>query len=268
AEPARIAMTLWAFHTHLLDTASHSPFLAFTSPQPRCGKTTAQMLMASLVYRPMPASNISPSAVFRSIETWHPTLLIDEAETFLGENEELRGILNSGNSKSGALVIRTVGDDHTPAKFSTWAAKTLSLIGALKPTLADRSIHIRMERKGGAEVAARITAADQTALIELRDKAARWSADSIYTVAGSDPVIPDQLHDRAADNWRHLLAIADVLGGDWPARAREAAIILSGEAADESDDAPIMLLKDIQQLFDDNHVDRFTSEDIVDRLAV
>jgi hypothetical protein len=42
------------------------------------------------------ASNISPAAIFRYVEASHPTLLIDEAETFVTGNEEVRGILNSG----------------------------------------------------------------------------------------------------------------------------------------------------------------------------
>jgi putative DNA primase/helicase len=39
------------------------------------------------------------------------------------------------------------------------------------------------------------------------------------------------LHDRAADNWRPLLAIADAAGGAWPERARKAALTLA--AADD-----------------------------------
>src|SRR5262249_22899505 len=151
--------------------------------------------------------NITPSALFRSIEALHPTLIIDEADSFLGENEELRGILNSGQSKPLAYVIRTVGDDHTPTKFSTWGAKIIALIGSLKPTLADRSIVIRMERKAKSETVQRIGAKDEATMHCLRDKVARWALDNASTLFAADPAIPDELHDRAADNWRPLLAI-------------------------------------------------------------
>jgi hypothetical protein len=56
----------------------------------------------------------SGTAVFRLIEAHQPTLLIDEADTFLPENEALRGVLNSGFWKPKAYVSRCVGDDYAP----------------------------------------------------------------------------------------------------------------------------------------------------------
>src|ERR1043166_9648838 len=48
-----------------------------------------------LVNRPVVAANISSPAFFRVIEETRPTLLIDEADTFLRGSDELRGILNA-----------------------------------------------------------------------------------------------------------------------------------------------------------------------------
>lgn len=45
---------------------------------------------------------------------WKPTMLIDEADTFLCDNDELRGVLNTGHTRATAYVIRTVGEDHEP----------------------------------------------------------------------------------------------------------------------------------------------------------
>ena len=91
-----------------LEAAYVSPILMFVSPEPRCGKSTA----LSLIYRTGPrtamASNISTAAVYRYIERMWPTLLLDEAETFVGESEELRGVLNSGHTRDTAHVIRVV----------------------------------------------------------------------------------------------------------------------------------------------------------------
>ena len=41
-------------------------------------------------------------------------------------------------------------------------------------------------------------------------------ADHASELREADPVVPPELHDRAADNWRPLLAIADLVGGEWP----------------------------------------------------
>ena len=104
-------LALWAVHTHIFECFGHSPRLAITSPEKGCGKTTTLDVLAELVARPLSTSNATVSAVFRIVEMAKPTLLIDEADTFLKENDEPRGILNAGHRKGGQ-VTRTVGDDH------------------------------------------------------------------------------------------------------------------------------------------------------------
>jgi putative DNA primase/helicase len=52
-------------------------------------------------------------------------VLIDEADTFLGDNDELRGILNGGHNRISAYVWRSVGEDHEPRKFNVWAPNRL-----------------------------------------------------------------------------------------------------------------------------------------------
>ena len=133
---------LWVVQAHAHDAAEHSPLLAFTSPEKRSGKTTALRVLQPLVPRPLPTSNITTAALFRSIEMWRPTLLVDEADSFLGDNDELRGVLNSGHCRDQAFLIRSVGDDHTPTRFNTWGPKVVALIGSLPDTLEDRAIGI------------------------------------------------------------------------------------------------------------------------------
>jgi putative DNA primase/helicase len=91
---------------------------------------------------------MSSAAVFRAVEAFAPTLIIDEADTFLTpEKPELIGILNSSHVRATAYVVRVVGDDHEVKSFSTWCAKAIALIGELPGTLQDRSIIVRMHRK-------------------------------------------------------------------------------------------------------------------------
>ena len=42
-------------------------------------------------------SNTSSAAIFRTIEKFQPALLVDEADTYLKDNDELRGVINSGH---------------------------------------------------------------------------------------------------------------------------------------------------------------------------
>jgi hypothetical protein len=51
------------------------------------------------------AANVSPSALYRAIEELRPTLMIDEADTFLKPNDELIGILNAGYHRATAYVL-------------------------------------------------------------------------------------------------------------------------------------------------------------------
>ena len=81
-----------------------------------------------------------------------------------------------------------------------------------------------------------------------------------------DPDIPGGLHDRAADNWRPLLAIADLAGADWPEKARQIAIMLSGDP-DESSSAGTQLLEDLRDLFHEDGGDALFTETILTALA-
>jgi hypothetical protein len=83
--------------------------------------------------------------MFRAVEAAKPTLLIDEADTFLAHSDELRGISNVGNKKGGQ-VIRCVGDDAEPRAFAAFAPAAVAAIGHLPGTIQDRSITLLMRR--------------------------------------------------------------------------------------------------------------------------
>lgn len=262
------AVALWIAHTWFHDAADSSPILLLTSPEKRCGKTQLIAVLNRLVSKPLALSNISAAALFRAVEKWRPTLLIDEADTFAIENDELRGLLNSGHTRATARAIRTVGDDHEPRSFSTWAPKTIACIGKLRDTVTDRSIEICMKRKQRGEAIARMRGQNLTSLEISRRRAARWALDSLEGVRSIDPEIPYSLNDRAAaDSWRPLLAIADHAGGEWPRLAREAAVALSGDDTLEADSARAMLLEDLRELFADLGP-RLASKTITERLAI
>ena len=250
----------------MTDTVGVAPILAFTSPEKRCGKTSALGVLNELVARPLSTSNITAPALFRTIEKWSPTLIIDEADTYIGESDELRGVINSGHTRSSAFVIRTVGDEHEPRRFSTWGAKAVALIGGLPDTLADRSIAIELRRKLPSERVQKLRHARGRVLEDLARKLVRWTTDNREQVRAARPALPETLHDRAGDNWEPLLAIADVAGGAWPTYARRAAEALSG-GSPEGESLKVELLRDIQAAFTHKATDRLRSEDLVELLV-
>ena len=260
---AAFAMTLWTVFTYSSESGCTAPFLALLSPEKRCGKTTALGVCAELVHRGLPASNISPASVFRVIERDKPTLLIDEVDSFLKDNEPLRGILNAGFTRASAFVIRTVGENHEPKAFSVFGPKLLAGIGKLPGTLADRSIIIHMQRKHKGEKAERFRGFDGQ---ELRRKCVRWTQDNRAKLDKADPTMPETLNDRAADMWQPLVAIADAAGGSWPSRARDAASCMSADGEGDDDSQGVMLLTDCRACLSRRISNSISSEDLLAHL--
>ncbi len=260
------ALALWVAFAHAHAAAQVSPIMALLSPEKRCGKTTCLTIIQALAPRALPTANITAAALFRTVEKWGPTVLIDEADTFLRDNDELRGILNSGHARASAFVVRTVGDNHEPRHFRTWAPKAIAFIGALPDTLADRSIPVRLRRKRPDEIVERLRLDRMDELTFLKRQAARWAADNLDALRGADPDVPVDLHDRAADNWRTMLAIADRVEGGWRDRARATARAFSSDGDDEAS-AAVMLLADIRAIFGERGVERIASADLVAALV-
>ena len=269
-EEDAVAAALWVLHAHAQEAFFVSPILAITSPEKRCGKTTLLSIIKGMSPRALPFSNCTPAVLFRAVEKFRPTVLIDEADTFLRGKQadpELRGLINSGHTRTAAFVLRTVGDSHEPVKFTTWAPKVISLIGNLPETLEDRSVVLRMRRRAAHERIERLRADRLSELSPIARKAARWAADHFDTLKEMDPLVPDEIvSDRAQDNWRPLLAIADAVDGPWLKRARRAAVSLSStESAVES--YGVLLLQDIREVFEREQTDRLSSFEIIRALT-
>lgn len=241
------AAALWAALTWLIESTDVAPLAVITAPEKRCGKTQLLSLLGKLVCRPMSASNISPAALFRSIDAWKPTLLVDEADAFMRDNEELRGLLNSGHTRDSAFVVRVVGDDFTPNRFSTWGCKAIAGIGHLADTLMDRAIVLPLRRKLAHESALRLRHVEPGLFDDLAAKLARFAQDNADAVRRARPALPAALNDRAQDNWEPLLSIAEVAGSNWPQLARNAALKLSGGESEPTTGDE--LLADIREVF-------------------
>lgn len=259
------AAALWAVMTWFMDTVQVAPLAVITAPEKRCGKSQLLAVLGRLSCRPMAAGNITPAALFRTIDAWRPTLLIDEADAFMRDNEELRGLLNSGHTRESAYTIRVVGEEFTPKRFNTWGAKAIAGIGKLADTLMDRAITLELRRKLPYEKSDRLRYAEPRLFDDLVSQIARFAEDNRDAVRCARPDLPQALHDRAQDNWEPLLAIADVAGGVWPVLAREAALVLSG--VDEAHGTGIELLEDIREIFERKNLDRISTGGLIEALC-
>ncbi|MBV9548803.1 MAG: DUF3631 domain-containing protein [Alphaproteobacteria bacterium] len=260
------AIALWIVAAHAFDCFRIFPRLCITAPDKRCGKTTLLEFVAKLVPRPLFASHITIAAIFRIIESHKPTLLIDEGDSFIPGNEELRGILNSGHRYDGS-VIRCVGDHHEPKRFSTWAPVAIALINRLPPTLEDRSITVRLRRRLASERVTQLSLSDADGLNTVAKMVRRWTTDNKDSLAHASPAIPNDLINRAADNWLPLFAVAQVAGGEWLEKVSNVALSLNREqrfAGDQS--IGMLLLADIKSAFEDTPEEALFSSEIVANL--
>lgn len=270
------AVALWIAHTHAIDTADATPYLTITSPEKRCGKSRLLLdVFPPLVREPLPSANISDAALFRAIEKTCPTVLLDEVDAVFGnksrEREELRGILNAGYRR-GLKAHRMGGTNNRVLEsFAVFCPKAFAGIGdALPDTITDRAITIRLQRRLPEETIERFRERlVRPGAEELRDRIADWLLPQVDELRAAWPDLPDELDDRAQDVWEPLLAIADVAAGDWPARARGAAIRLSGPEArtDAEESKTTMLLRDIYDVFENGAVDRIQTANLIEQLA-
>lgn len=267
ADPPTVhAAALWAAFTWFIDVVDVAPIANITAPEKRCGKTVMLGVLARLACRPLAISNIAPAALFRALELFTPTLLIDEVDAFLAAHDEARGILNAGFTRDSAYVIRCVGDDHVPTRFNIWGAKALCGIGKIADTLADRSIPLRLRRKLAGERTIKIRHADPAVFAELVSKLARFAIDNREAVRTARPAEIEGLNDRANDCWEPLLAVAEVAGGNWPRLARHAAATLHGLEG-EAPSIGAELLADVKAAFDDKRTSKIFSADLLAALV-
>lgn len=250
------AITLWIATTHCLEAFEYAPRLVVRSPEKRSGKSRLLEVVADTCHKPLRAVNATVAAIFRSLDgDQPPTLLLDEADTIFGSrkvaenNEDLRGLLNAGFQR-GLPVLRTVGPQHEPVEFPTFAMAALAGIGSMPDTIEDRAIVVVMRRRKPSEhVQPYRIRRDQPGLHQLRHRLADWAQTVIPQLHDAYPDMP--VEDRAADTWEPLVAVADAAGGHWPNTAREAAVSLTQDAAESANDDSVnlRLLEDIKAIF-------------------
>lgn len=253
-------VALWILFAWSFDAWTIAPLLRISAPERASGKSRLLEVIGAIVPKPLPTGSISAAAMFRVIEAHGPTLLVDEVDTFLKENRELVGVLNNGHLRSQAFVVRCHGDDHEVKTFRVWSPKVLCGIGDLPDTLVSRCITIQMKRKRADEKVERLRADRLDWAVALKSRCARWAGDNLEALRICDPELPDELDDREQDNWRSLVAIADLAGESWPHLARSAAIEIPAPQAAKETSRGVRLLRDIKAAFDQESVSTFSPE--------
>jgi hypothetical protein len=244
-------LALWVTHTHCFEAAVTTPYVRVVSAERASGKTRLLEVLSVLVRRGWLELNPSAAVVYRKGDKEAPTLLLDEVDNVaFADRRDLLSVLNGGY-RLGAKVSRCT-DKGELLDFDCFYPKTFAGIddGKLPDTLISRSVPVRMERRRPDEQIEkwRIYHGDLAAE-PLRGRLAEWSADNLDALADAEPEEPEELNDREAEGWEPLFAIADLVGGTWPTRARHAAITLAKSKAEHDESRGVKLLRDIRRVF-------------------
>src|SRR5262249_4661294 len=159
---------------------------------------------------------------------------------------------NSGHRKGGSIrrVIK-----NAPRKFSTFAPMAIAAIGSLPLPLMQRSIIIHMEKTAGGDIE-RFDTDDARGRCDIvYGFVTRWAQSKPARALNLD--LPKDWKNRTADNWRPLISIADCFGPAWGKIARETAVRFAHAYHDE--DAGVILLSDIRDIFNRTATDRMAS---------
>jgi hypothetical protein len=265
------ATALWCLFTHFIHHTCIelpiAPRLAINAVSPECGKTTLLTLARCLVCRPLPAASLTPAVVYRTLDKFKPTLVLDEVDTQLrsNRNPELNAVLRASHNRHFAQIprnVRSADDNWDVELFSCWGAYVYTTIGRIDDdALESRAIKATLLRATPAELKALEPLDDGTSpvLVDCGRKFARWAGDQ---AALPDVAIPDSILARDRDNWRPLFRLAAQIGGEWPQRAREAAIAINGTTRAIGDVVP--LLNDIREAFGTRA--EMTTRELVDAL--
>ncbi|MEM3146949.1 MAG: DUF3631 domain-containing protein, partial [Archaeoglobaceae archaeon] len=267
-------IALWVAHTYAIDATDTTPYLRINSATKRCGKTRLAEVISCLAYEPRLTTCLSVASLFRLIHAYNGrlTLIVDEvAGTFAGKEKsaELSALLNAGWRRGLTVprVEKTKSNNFVVREYQTFAPKVLVGIGQLHDTVEDRSIRILLQRKRPDEEISDFFLSDAFREAEpIRRALEQWASqpEVIETLKRARPQMPRSVSDRAREGWRLLVAIADLAGQEWGARARKAMQAL--ECTREDNSFGILLLKALKDIFTEQQKERLTAKDIAEAL--
>lgn len=251
AQHAAVAAALFDLFTHIGAAAWVVPYLYRRSPEMESGKSLGCEVDARLVHAPLWTGGATEGLISRAYLNGMRTLICDEIGLHLGRRDDksqaVTAAINMGTRRESGFREVLV-----PSEDGGWTSQQMPLFGpkilagnrheGLPDTVIARSIVIEMQRAPWQDTQALDRFNGRAAREEgvtLQRRLAAWGAvdEHKQLVEDPDPPLPDTLtSSRAREKWAPLVALADHAGGQWPARAREAAAALT--ASEQANDEP------------------------------
>jgi DNA polymerase I-like protein with 3'-5' exonuclease and polymerase domains len=259
--PDYYLISLAILETYLTDCFNCLAIIWVRSPEKRCGKSTLLDVLEGLVLKPLLCITASPASLYRLIERYHPSILIDEADQFGNENDDIRKIANGGFER-GRKVPRVNRETGEIELFDTFGFKVLATIGTIHETVEDRSIPVHMNRKPRnleVEDPSDVPAEEYR---KFKEDCQRWADDHRVELKALRLARPKPLIDRNWRKWRSLLSIAWVTGENCFTKTL-ALGIHKAKGGDEELSIRLEILTRIRDLFRERKTDFLATTEIL-----
>jgi hypothetical protein len=258
------ASVLWAPFSYVVEIATHASKLLYYSSVKDAGKTTALHVMRWMVQRPYAAVEATGAVLYRIIDRLKPTLCLDEADSLFKRRTALAHIINESWTNSGSKIPRAKADGKGYVEYHVYGAQIIAMRGLNVPdTTQSRCLACLFWPKLPSEMVEEFTYQDDDEFKVIRRKLARWTIDNAVALRDAKPDFPPGFNNRTRVNWRMLLAIGDLAGGEWPKRVRNAALELEADRDEPSE--VIRLFQGLQDVW--GSADERTSESLCKALA-
>lgn len=283
SEVALDALVLWIVHTHAVNSDNMlvfetTPRLFLCSTGPASGKSTALQMLELLCGRGKRIADPTAPALMGLLSHERASILIDELDTLMGSGaggRSTRTVMLEGYSEGGTIARGTQGRGYTEVSCfapMAFAGMRQNFISNPKlDALRTRTIMLLCKPRGPGQVVESYRRRLHSGQARVLNRAlVKWGDRHATTLSDCWPEPPDGIEDRAAELWEPLLAVGEVVGGEWAERARNACRVLAlgePEEYDDEPDTPVeMLLADMSLIFMGE--ERLASRTIVERLQL
>jgi Protein of unknown function (DUF3631) len=235
-EAVATVIPLWICFAWCHEIATFSPILVVQGADTETAKTAICKVISLLTPRAHVIVEPTGPTLYRFVDRFHPTLIVDDADRLLPRRPDLAHIVNSSWTR-GIPIPRAEasGNVHLYDPFCPKVLSGIDLLAHLAPATRTRCITAQLLPKLAHEevTSVRRAARDENFLV-LRRKLMRWAADNMTAIENANPIMPEGFISRLEENYHLPFAIADLAGDNWPKKARSAAIKLSRERNEPS----------------------------------
>jgi len=173
-----LILAMWVFHTYLIEKFNTTPILYFYGVK-ETGKSRAGEVLSELAFRAQRLTSLTEATLFRSVELFKPTLIIDEIKLLgKGGNQGLADLIKT-TYKRGLKVSRVNlnknGEDQIEY-YDTFTPLVICTTESIPDIIESRCILFTMQKNSNPQIEKMI---DQKWANDLRERLTIFRANYI-----------------------------------------------------------------------------------------